>query len=112
MNPAAKYAVNSLKKEARSMMVERMRQRMAKKDKKGSDIPSDEDPDDELDPEGHGATVEDDGELGDGAEYPHDEDKDMDHDELPSIVIALGSKGSKSPIMPPKRGRGRPKKGY
>lgn len=114
---AALEAIRSIKKEARSMMAERMAARR-KKRAAGDGIPAEEDPDDQLQHDEGGADPDDIGDdEGFNEEYPRDDttneghsDNDMEDEELPSIIIHNGSRSR--PIMPDKRGPGRPRKGY
>lgn len=115
---AALEALRSIKREARSMMAERMAARRAKKSKpEGDDIPSEEDPKDSIADKADMPTDPDDqgDDAGFGEEYPRDDrhdgtdDNDMADEVLPSIIIHSGSRSK--PILPPKRGPGRPRRG-
>lgn len=114
---AALEALRSIKREARSMMAERMAARRAKKNQ-SDDIPGEEDPDDVIPSKSDMADDPDDeGDAdGFGEEYPRDDrhdgtdDNDMADEVLPSIIIHSGSRSK--PILPPaKRGPGRPRRG-
>lgn len=133
---AALEALRSIKKEARSMMAERMAARRKKRAGGISDgISAEENPEDQLQVDSRDADPDDKaGDDGFDEEYPRDDvhddhgadDNDMADEELPSIIIHNGSRSH--PIMPrglhvmpdgtkmdgiatTKRGRGRPRKG-
>lgn len=112
MNPSAFKALKNLKKLTRDLMVEHMRSKKGALEKK-EDIPSVEDPNDELSPDDGEADEHDDigNEEGFDEEYPQHDDEDMEDEELPAVVISSSRRAS--PIKSPeqfKRGPGRPRK--